>query len=502
MSTGKQVVSRNFAVLSIGQVASRLLAFATTLHVAQRLLPENFGAMVFATSVLLYAGLLVDFGFDAYGPIATSRGLIPLRKLASTVMSYRLLLVLPAYIALAIFAFVAPVPPLTRAMLLLYGLSLLSNALDLSWVFLGTKTMWPSVLAEGISQTLILSLAYTFIKEPAQALLMPLIFLGARLCAVTFLIAVFTRSFGSIKLSLDVPLLKELLKGALPLSGSTVMAMVSNNFDVVVVGLWLGVTGAGLYGAASRVVLMPTMISIAYYTALRPLLAQAYINGFETVEPLFRRSVRVTAALAIGIGTGGVVLAEEIMRTLYGPGYSSAVASFQILLLSFSFLLISRNYRLLLITFNNQTTDLKVMTAAAMINIGLNLALIHPLGITGAAIATLTSEFFILVVDYICTRKLIAHVPVGRYFIKPIMAATVMTVALVLTDAWNVYAQIIIGGLIYAVAIVAMGVVSLQEIRSAIDTLFSRDQSSKPAPESASAGGSVKQLTPVGRAKE
>jgi O-antigen/teichoic acid export membrane protein len=95
MNPGNSAVSRNFAILSIGQMTARLIAFATTIHVAQVLLPECFGAVAFASGVLLYAGLLVDFGFDSYGPIEVSRGTSPAQKIAGTVLSFRTLLVIP-----------------------------------------------------------------------------------------------------------------------------------------------------------------------------------------------------------------------------------------------------------------------------------------------------------------------------------------------------------------------------------------------------------------------
>ena len=50
------------------------------------LLAEGFGDVVLATSLLAYAALIVDLGFDALGPLEVARGRIGVDKLAGTVV--------------------------------------------------------------------------------------------------------------------------------------------------------------------------------------------------------------------------------------------------------------------------------------------------------------------------------------------------------------------------------------------------------------------------------
>ena len=85
-------ISRSFGVLSVGQILSRLLAFAVIVHLSRVLGPEGFGVIVFATSVLGYAALVVEMGFDTLGPLEVARGDIPVPALARAVVTLRLLL--------------------------------------------------------------------------------------------------------------------------------------------------------------------------------------------------------------------------------------------------------------------------------------------------------------------------------------------------------------------------------------------------------------------------
>jgi len=471
MSAGNNTVSRNFAVLSIGQLSSRLLAFVTTVHIAQVLLPERFGIIVFATGALLYAGLLVDCGFDAYGPFEVSRATSPVNKLVGTVIRCRAMLLIPAIAGLAIFAWLTPISPYAKVIIDLYGISLIANALDLSWFFLGGKEMWPSAVAEMIAQCTLAAGAYGLIHGTNDAVLMPIFFLAGRLLAVSFLLTLFVHRHGFPEWLIDWTYLKKLVSSAIPLCGSQVMGMITTNFDLLLIGVWLGTQGAGLYGAALRIVWVPTTIAMAYYAALRPLVAHAYVSGFQTVEAMFKRSVRLTTALSIGIIAGGITLAQPIILQVYGKDYAPAALPFQILLAGICMMFVRTNYRLVMITFNQQVIDFRIMAAAAVLNIGLNLTLIPKYGITAAACATFASEALILILEYTYTRRLISHVPLGRYAVKPIFCSAIMVCVLYASAVIpNLYMRVVLGGLVYALLMVLTRIITPDEIQSLIAT--------------------------------
>jgi O-antigen/teichoic acid export membrane protein len=333
--------------------------------------------------------------------------------------------------------------------------------------------MWAAVTAEVITQSTLAVGAFTVIASPEQALLMPIFFLAGRLAAVAFLLVTFIRTHGYPKLGIDLAFLKHLLGKAVPLCGSQVSAMIAANFDLVLIGLWLGSAGAGLYGAAAKIVFVPSTIAVAYATALRPLVAHAYVAGFGEIEDLFKRSVRIATAIAFGIATGGIILAGPIMSQLFGKTYAPAGTALALLLVGICMMIIRCNYRLVLVSFNHQVVDLRIMTAAAIVNILLNVWLIRPLGIAGAALATVASEGLILLCDYFCTRKLISHVPLGRYLWKPTICSLIMaSVLFAAAPLASVWGKITIGATVYALLMLVFQIVTLDEIRSCINTFL------------------------------
>ena len=399
------MIRRNFAVLSAAQTAGRLLAFAVTVHLTRTLLAEGFGVVAFATSVLAGAALLVDLGFDSLGPLEVARGRVPVPALARNVVALRLLLALPALAALALFAWLAPVTTATKAVVILYGLSLLANAVDLNWVFLGAERMGVAAVADLVQQTLIAVGAFALVREPEHLLRMPFIFLAGRAAAVVILAAAAGRSFGPIRPALDRALLRDLVPAALPFAGAAAVAVVLTYFDLVLVGLWMGTAEAGLYGAAYRILWLPTMLVTAYLTALRPSIARRAMAGDVSPFSLLGGSAPGVIVVGVAAAAAGILLAPALVDLLYGSAYRAAVAPLRLLLFSFALLVISRHYRLVLVASGRQATDLRIMGAAAALNVALNVWLVPRAGLVGAAAANVVSEAAILASVLWVTRK-------------------------------------------------------------------------------------------------
>lgn len=484
MSTKSHAITHNFAILSIGQLASRFLAFIVTVNLTRVLLPDEYGAIVFATTVLLYAGIIVDFGFDSFGPLEVARGTVSVQSIVKTVLTLRLSFLVPAVIGLGIVTWLLPMPALTKMIIALYALSMLPSALDLNWVFLGSRIMLPAIVSDIACQALLALGVFLLVKQPSDAIYLPLIFLAARAVSVTYLIVTFVRRFGSIKLGYERPLIKRYISAALPLTGSAAVGRLVENFDILLIGLWVGSQATGLYGASFRIVWMLILLSVAYYTALRPVLAQAYVNGFHTIETLLSRTMRISTAIAIGVAVGGIIVARPLVQFLFGEAYLEAVRPFQILLVFFALHMVSRTYRVLLISFNRQANDLKIMSAAAVLNITLNLLMIRSFGMIGAAIANVLSETLILVLNYLTTRRFVGHVPLGRYIWKPVICSAVMGFVLISAHSMHVIIQIALGGGIYVAMLFALGVINADDLKN----ILKSGSTSKTVPQSSVPG--------------
>ena len=451
-------VARAFVLLSTGQLASRLLAFAVVVHLGRVLGLEGFGTLVLATGVVGYAALLVELGLDTLGPLEVARGELPQRTLVETVVALRLLLLGLAWLAVGACVALAPVSQAARLAILVYGLALVANVFDLGWVFLGRGHTGVVALAEVANQALQAIGAFTLIHAPEHCLRMPWIFAAARLVSVAGLAWVHRRSCAplGLGLGLDRLLARRLLQLSLPLAGATAVGAVLAGFDVVLLGLWRGAADAGIYGAALRVAWVPSTIAAAYFTALRPALARASPGGFAEVAPTLRRSLRLAAALGPGLAAGGLVLAEPLVAWLYGSPYATAAAPLRLLLVAVAAVFVSRHHRAVLQAFRRSALDLRIMAACAALNVALNLALVPSAGPLGAATALLASEAAFLVASLWAVRRVVGDASDARAALRALASAALMAALLGATAGLHVLLRVAGGAAAYVVLLLAL----------------------------------------------
>ncbi len=449
---------------------SRLIAFTVIVHLSRVLGREGFGVIVFATSVLGYAALAIELGFDTLGPLEVARRETPVRDLASSVTTLRLLLLPGALGLLALLAWLAPVSPLTRIAVVVYGVSLVANAIDLGWVFLGEQRMAPVAAAEIVSQALQASGAFLLVHEPEHLLRMPLIFVASRLVSVAGMAVAFRLRYGAFGLGLDRRLLGRLLPTSLHLSGAGVVGILLASFDLILLGLWRGTAEAGVYGAAYRVAWVPSMIAVAYFTSLRPALARSAPGGFAAVAPGLRRSTRIAGTLGIGIAAGGLVLADPLVVWLYGRPFAAAAAPLRLLLVAAALLLVSRHYRALLQVFHQQALDFRIMATAAGINVALNLLLVPRAGALGAAATSVASEALILAATFTACRRTVGDATDGRALARALACAGLMALAVWFASPLHLFVRIALGAALYAALLLASRVLSTEDLRLAMRT--------------------------------
>lgn len=442
--------------------------FVFTIYLTRSLGTNGFGVVIFSFSFLAFGAMLVDFGFDQLGQREVTRGRIPLRDLVETVVSVRLILSVVAFGILAVVVLLNDINARAKPIILIYALSLLTNAVDLNWVFFGKeKTRYPAI-AEILVQAIYVVPVLVFVRSVDQLIYVPLAFLAGRTIAVTFQIVCYLRHFGIFVPRLRWKVFQHLVPEAMPLWGSMIIVQMMNNFAPIALGVFVTMTEAGIFGAAQRVIRVPTFLILAYYTTIRPSINRAHREGFASVEFLLRKSMRLSMGLAVGLAVGGWMTAAPLITALFKEDYLGGVLALRLLLLSTALFIVNRHYRFLLIAFSHQAVDLKLMMAAAVVNVGTTIALIKPWGAAGAAAGILGGEILITAVAYLLALSLVGYVPMARFLPKPLVCAAVMAGVLTLCAPLHVAAQIAIGGSVYCIALLALGVVRVQEVKIAI----------------------------------
>ena len=451
-TSGEVGPSRSFAGYAAGEAGSRMLAFIATAYIARRLGASAFGYLGFAAAVVAYFGRALSTGISEIGSREVVTRPADVQAIAAGRTLVRLGAAIVGAIAVVAVSTIVPEPPLGRLVLALTGLSLISIALDTSWVYKGMGRARPVGVALLVAQCIAVALLLLLVRVPEDVVRVPLIQLFADLVAAGFLLApLLGRAWLHPRLSEALHLVKS--SGLITLSRTLRTLIVT--LDVVMLGFMTSSQQVGLYSAAYRIVFFVMAIVYASHIAWLPAVTRA-IAQKRSADSAFSGALRLSLAVTVPFVLGGMMIAPQLLRAIFGDEFAPAATALQLLLVSLFFVALHGASRNLFLAYDRLGVESWIMAAGVVVNVILNLILIPRFGLNGAAFATATADGAILALCAIA----IVHFgvrPALRLLLVPLLAGAAMAVALWLVGVDRAaFISIIVGGIVYAGTLAAL----------------------------------------------
>ena len=410
MST-KKTVLKNFFSLSFSEVISNGLKFVSVIYLARSLGAEGFGKINFATAILAYFMLLVNLGLNTYGIREIARDKEGMKKYINNILTIKLLSSVFVFLLVVVFVYFLPKPPEIKKLILFFGFSLFTFSFTIDWVFMGIQRMEYIALAHITQNLLYVASIVSLIKMPDQVLSVPFLQVGSALVAVLILMTVFVKKYGSFHLDFDFNFWKHILRQSFPMALSVIAIQIYLNFDTVMLGFMKSDGDVGWYNAAYKVIIALLLIGSIYYNTIFPVMSDLYKKSVEKLKHLMQFTLSLMILVIVPMLILGTIFAAQIIGLIYGDGYQESVVVFQILLWSVAAVLLNGLFGRCLLGCDRQKYYLLCVSAGTLVNLILNFILIPPLGIKGAAMATVAAETTVLVTFYFGTRRIVMLSP-------------------------------------------------------------------------------------------
>src|SRR5215510_14543284 len=130
----------NLARLAAGDFLAKTLHFLAFVYLARVLGAAHYGVLEFANSILTYFLLLADGGLEMWATREAAQHK-DVQRVVTHVVPLRCGLALGALIILWLMLSAFPEYPYLRTTLVLFGFTLLVQATNLKWVFMGQEKM-------------------------------------------------------------------------------------------------------------------------------------------------------------------------------------------------------------------------------------------------------------------------------------------------------------------------------------------------------------------------
>jgi O-antigen/teichoic acid export membrane protein len=233
-------------------------------------------------------------------------------------------------------------------------------------------------------------------------------FVVARLLMFVVVTVIVKRVTGSAVPTYDRAVWIELQTAALPLGFFLITLTLYTYIDTVILGIMRTDAETGWYAASYRVYEGLMYAPSAFATVLTPRFSQMFVADPAGLRSLFRRSLLASALAAVVIGGFGVYLARPMLLLFYGAAYEAAVPPLQVLAGGSIFVFCTWILHAAAISTNLDRRLVGTTAIGLFTNIALNILFIPPLGITGAAWATVIAEAVTVILLYAQVHRRLA----------------------------------------------------------------------------------------------
>jgi O-antigen/teichoic acid export membrane protein len=412
------------------KIANILIVFFTTLVLARWMGPEGFGTYAHAYAILLLLGVPTQAGIPALAVREVAKYQLTenwscmrgfLRR------SFQTTLVLSIIIASSAAAFVSWYEPkftkghldtylIAFALLPLIALGNLRGA-----IMRGLRNIVIGQVPESVLRPAFLLLLIFIVASFSESALYPgqVMVLHVTAAAIAFSVGAWLLVKSSPP-QLKGPVIsfesKRWAASIVPLSFISGMDVVLKQTDMIMLGVLGSAQDVGVYRVVVQCTFVVSIGLQAVSLAFAPYIARQNLEGDRgKLQDMVRLSARWSAITAFPVALSFALAGSEILGGVFGESYSTGALPLAILSLSQLINTMTGPLSVLLNMTGHERATAKGLTLAALINVVLNLFLIPPYGMAGAAIASSVS---ILAWNFALWRSAYALLGINCFLIK------------------------------------------------------------------------------------
>lgn len=193
------------------------------------------------------------------------------------------------------------------------------------------------------------------------------------------------------KISFDFAFWRRILNKALPFLIIWILFGIYFRIDMIMISKIKTLEDVGLYGAAYKIFEATLMIGAVLLPVILPIASKLFHEKANLAD-FYKKIQKNVGLITPLISVIFIIFANKITLFIYGHKFIAASFVLRLLSLVIPFYISSRLIGTILISMDRERIVSAITIFGVLLNIILNLLLIPPYGMTGAAVATISSE--------------------------------------------------------------------------------------------------------------
>jgi O-antigen/teichoic acid export membrane protein len=478
-------VAKNVTLLSGSLVATSLLTALWTLVVPRRLGPDGMGFIVIAWSATNIFQALGSLGLRNFMVRELAADWRRAPQLVGSAIMLRLAAVVPFFAVVAVYLRLGHFEAAHALVLYLAtAIALFTLLCDpLLSALWAIERLEYQAYADVINKALLslCGIVLVLLGFGATAFVALMAFAAAVVLGLSF---VWSRRYFTIDWQIRPSLLRQIVRDSLPYWSYALFSSFYLWVDSAMLAVLTSTAIVGWYGGPTKLFGFMMFIPVIVLTAWLPRLVAAFTESPERLREVARVPTEQIMILSLPVGVGALLVADPLIRTLYGHAFDGSVPVFAILALAVPATYFNIVAYQILVAAKRQITWTKAIIVASVANPALNLLLIRVFqhrfqnGAIGAALSFMLTEWALTVVGLLVVRQFLQSHTLST-LARSALATIGMAVGVVAARPLGLIAQIVVGALSFAILAVLFRVVTPDDVRNFGRQLRSRWQTIK-----------------------
>lgn len=399
----KNSVFKNAAWIIACKIIQSLINLVIGLLTVRYLGPSNYGSLTYVMSVVAFTMPIMQLGLNQtlvkeFVQSSNQEGTILGTALVTNMLS-------SAICMIGSVAFVAIANAGEKESLLvcvLYSFTLLFQATEMTQFWFQSKLLskYPSIAS--LCAYMVVALYKTYLLVTGKGVVLFALSNVLEYFLISVILISFYKKIGKQPLSFNRRIAREMLSRSKHYIIPSLMVMVFQHTDRIMIRLMIGEAETGFYSAAITCIGMSAFVFSAVIDTARPVILEEKEKSAALDCAQYEKRViqlySIITCLSLTQSVFMTLLAKPIVFLLYGKAYAktAGILSVAVWYVTFSYYGSVRNVWIL--AEGKQKYLLGINVAGALANVMLNYALIPVWGAVGAALASLFTQFFTNVV--------------------------------------------------------------------------------------------------------
>ena len=378
------------------KVAQSILTLVISMLTARYLGPANYGIINYVASIVTFVVPIMQLGFNDVLVHEITNHPEEEGKIVGTVLT---LSALSAFCCIACCVWFTGIvnfnEPVTVTVCALYSTLLLFQSADLIQYWFQAKLLskWTSI-ATFIAYVIVA--VYKFvILFTGQSIYFFAVSNAMDYLLIAVLLFIMYKKSGGQKLEYSSETAKRVFASSKHFIIPSLMTAIYGQTDKIMIKLMVGDEATGYYSAAITCATMTGFVFAAIVDSLRPVIFEAKKNqGEEKFKQRMSLLYNIIIYLSLAQAVVMTIFAPLIIRIMNGSQYAPAAVPLMIICWYVTFCYLGTVRNIWMLAEKKQKYLWIINISGAALNVILNFALIPWIGIAGAAIASLATQFF------------------------------------------------------------------------------------------------------------